>query len=458
MTSENRIEIKNEGTAGEERRFAGTRIWSVSNLLLFPETENAWIIRGLLRPDSQMLLAAPPKSGKSLLASELALALTVPFKDGETRYLFGAEPDSESKFPGLEICRPPESQTSWKVLFVSLEMREAEVAGRLRKQLRIFGHDELPSLTEKGPEPHELRFPLTHIFGLNRNGAAECNQDLQVVSIETGIDAVEIPPVTHGSARRGYDFGPFKELIMAAEPDVVIYDTLIQMHSVNENDNILMKEALRILRRLTVAKGGSDGTVGKPIAHIILHHTRKESGQFRSALSPEIMRGAGAVHGVADLVMLARPDLHRSDRLEIHISSRSSSIPNFFLQRQSDSLTHKCVPREKDDRDSGAVRLRKVILNLLKGSPGRGRKLSRESLDSAIKKEFEESGRMLRAGFETVQTRVDELLDGKSIHIVKVEQKMKANGKPRVGAVKRWPDCWFRVGEGKRVRTKVVKK
>ena len=46
-----------------------------------------------------------------------------------------------------------------------------------------------------------------------------------------------------------------QELIMEVDPDLVIYDTLIQMHSVNENDNILMKEALRILRRLTVVKG-----------------------------------------------------------------------------------------------------------------------------------------------------------------------------------------------------------
>ena len=74
--------------------------WSVPDLLRIPDSENAWIIQGLLKRGSQMLLAAPPKSGKSLLASELALALSLPFRPSEIRYLFGASPHAETKCQG----------------------------------------------------------------------------------------------------------------------------------------------------------------------------------------------------------------------------------------------------------------------------------------------------------------------------------------------------------------------
>ena len=151
--------------------------WSVPDLLRIPESSSAWIVNGLLKRGSQMLLAAPPKSGKSLLASELALSLSLPFKPNERRFLFDARPHPETKFDGLEITRPPKGKC-WRVLFVSLEMREAEVSIRLRQQLRRFGL-AAPRLAVDQNIPKKLVFPLTHVFGLPDSRANEVLQDLQ---------------------------------------------------------------------------------------------------------------------------------------------------------------------------------------------------------------------------------------------------------------------------------------
>lgn len=385
-----------------------------------------------------MLLAAPPKSGKSLLASEIALALSIPVKKGEERYLFGAEPESDTTppFPGLKIC-PSASGEGWRVLFLSLEMREPEISVRLRKQLVRFG-SAAPKLSTKIPE--KFNFPLIHVFGLPHPSAGGVKQDLQIITIRGTSGAT-------GITEDGDDFRPLQELIKDVNPDVVIYDTLIQMHGLNENDNILMKDVMRALRRLTVVDGkgeaGSERHVS--VAHIVVHHTRKESNQFRSALSPDSMRGAGAVHGVADLVMLARQDV-RPETLEVHISSRSSSIPNFFLKRDSGTLTHTWEPRRKDERISGPDMVRTVLLDLLKGARAKSRQLEYSSVKKAIASKAEQAGKKLKNSVETIQARFDELLDADLIHIVTGYQLANANNEIRKGAKFYWQDCWFQLG------------
>lgn len=448
--------------AGDKHYLKDTQAWSVSNLLSLPESDNAWIIKGLLQPKGQMLLAAPPKSGKSLLASELALALAVPFNDNgvesEVRYLFGAGPQPDGLFPGLEICRPKPPQESWRVLFLSLEMRENEVSVRLRKQLGgLFPRISVPRLQKTDPEPDKLKFDLTHVFGLIGKNSSELNQDLQIVAIENGSGNRDEPSAPAGSAIPGKDFLPLRELIMEAKPDVVIYDTLIQMHNVNENDNVLMKAVMRMVRRVTVKRSEVVEGAIDPVAHIVLHHTRKETGKFRTALSPEIMRGAGAVHGVADLVMLARQDQYKPEVLEIHISSRNSSIPNFFLKRDRKALTHAWEEKKKVEHVTSVVRLRKLMLKVLRTAGPSGRRLSQKYLNDEMESESKNSGKPLRAGPATIQARFDELRDEGAIHVVKVKQSLKTNGKPRKNAILKWQKCWLRLGPGRDTNMRVVK-
>jgi hypothetical protein len=410
-------------------------MWSVPDLLRISESEHAWIVDGLLRRGSQMLLAAPPKSGKSLLASEIALSLSLPFKTGEKRFLFDARPDPETKFPGLEIKQPPKEK-NWRVLFFSLEMREAEVSLRIRRQLGRFGL-VAPFLGVEEPAPEELTFPLLHIFGLPDSESNDVNQDLQIVQAET------VGFGQPAKTKNGDHFKALQNLVKSQNPDVVVYDTLIQLHGLNENDNIMMKSVMRTLRRLTVAETtGADGKQRtEPIAHIVLHHTRKESGQYRAQLSPEIMRGAGAVHGVADLVMLARQD-YTPGVLEVHISSRSSFIPNFFLKREEGSLTHRWFAKTTEDKVDKASRVKTIILDLLDGVDPTGKRFDIEELTAAFAAASKEFGKGFKCGKETLQKRFEELCAEGKISIAKALKEKRSN------AALKWEDCWFRPGNG----------
>lgn len=382
--------------------------WSIPDLLRLPATGYSWIIEGLLRPGNQVLLAGPPKGGKSLLASEIAISLTKPFAEGEERFLFQPKPPEESGAPGLKILKisPPKPEkgqprSSWKVLFISLEMRAPEIADRIQKQLSGLGVTA-KKLAEEEPAPESLNIPLVHVFGLATADPETLVQDLRILTV-TAADYGK-PPVTEPGA----DHKKLHDLVNEVRPDVVIYDTLIQMHDVNENDNILMKKVMRSLREISTIKT-STGT--EEIAHIVVHHTRKESGQFRAPLSPEIMRGAGSIHGTADLVMLARPDL-RSGALEIHISSRSSSIPNFYLIRNPSTLTHQLdAPKAKKDEPLPKQKQRivhRVIVELLTHEFG---ELGHATINQALAEDDEGGPLEFTVGKATIRDRITELIE-----------------------------------------------
>ena len=436
------------------KQIEGIRVFSVPDLLRLPATAHSWIIEGLLRNGSQMLLAAPPKCGKSLIASEIALALAQPFAKREERWLFHAEPEKDSlqkeAFPGLRVLPPPDGRApdvaerdggrGWRVLVLSLEMREAEVADRIQMQLKRFG---LPAkrLTEDDPDPKDLAFQLEHVFGLpgKKKGVEELKTDLDIV-VSKAEKFGQQPKVEPGP-----DFAKLRKLIVELKPEIVIIDTLIQLHSLNENDNVLMKGLMRSLRRLIVAERTGEG--GKrweePIAHIVLHHTRKESGQHYGPLTPEIMRGAGSVHGVADLVMLARK-YGKPGQLEIHISSRSSFVPNFLLTRQDDTLTHKGAPMPKKEKGEhgAAERTKTAILNFLKAHPPEGDEPIRSK---ELMEHLEHEN--LQFSEQTVGKRIKNLLDDGLIKQTATIAMINKDGSERKKAKGKWTKCQYEVTE-----------
>ncbi len=344
---------------------SNAEIKTIIDLLRLDSDENPWIVDKLLRRGAQVLLAGPPKSGKSLVANDIALAIARPFKKDEVRYLFGhgVKPHGKDEpEPPFQIHRPlPKNkgdQPGWRVLCFSLEMQPGEVSERLKKQL---GGYELPcqKLGVKD-NPPELQFTLDTIFGLRRPKSGdgdpdsqELIQDLQIVSVKQVNLSGPLKPEINETY-----FEELKAIIDSQKPDVVIYDTLIQMHDVDENNNVFMKMVMRTIRRFTVIPDKTGGKE-KPVAHIILHHTRKENAHFSGPLTADIMRGAGAVHAVADLVILIRPfpelskfapAAERNLSLEVHVSSRHSSVDNFTLVRNSDTLTYRWAPTDKTQK------------------------------------------------------------------------------------------------------------
>lgn len=350
------------------------RIWSLQELLALQGGAEKWIIQGLLKRGGQMLLAGPPKSGKTLLASEIALSLSRRFSASEDRYLFDLKPNPDEGFPGLRIQR--NGDKPWKVLFFSLEMREGEIADRLRQQCGAT---------------NGITADLHHCFGFP-GPENSLEQDLSVVEV------IQDKPGRPPKLIQGRHATAIQEIIQEIDPDVVIFDTLIQLHAVNENDNVQMKGVMRAIRKCAVVHRGRNHPP-EPVAHIILHHTRKEGGHYKAPLSPEIMRGAGAVHGVADLVMLARP-AKVYGTLEVNVSSRSSSIPNFHLIRDESTLTHRlwsevdrvAARSSVSPKERVQQRIREVFLAAIRNAGTEGRRMTGTELHELAKPLLEKEG------------------------------------------------------------------
>jgi len=408
--------------------------WLVADLLKLPASDEEWIIKGLLKKDSQMLLAAPPKSGKSLLAGQIALALSLPL-GGKPRYLFDVESPDVSGHRGFEIKAPPDGKAAYKVLFFSLEMRPPEIGFRLQKQL---GHFRIHAARLEGdaPIPDFLKFDLVHFFGFEqkakKGSARELRQDLAVVKYTQKFG--EAPDFDEDVS----DAAAVRSIITKEAPDVVIFDTLIQLHGVNENDNILMKEVMRAIRRIAVidADHQQDRHQAVPVAHIILHHTRKESGSYRAPLSPEIMRGAGAIHGVADLVMLARKIEREGvdNELEVNVSSRSSSIPNFLLLRNDKTLCYSWheqpKPKEAEKPEYDTAKAEAILEGLkrqLEGVAEPGVKLNPQLIVFALKEAAAKTGlkRLAKIGPNAIGGHIWELKQKNVLQIRMPEQSAK---------------------------------
>ena len=241
------------------------------------------------------------------------------------------------------------------------------------------------------------------------------------------------------------DFKPLQDLIKRARTSSSTTPSFAAW--AQRGDNILMKGVMRALRRVTVAeRRDKAGNVRiEPVAHVVLHHTRKESNQYRAPLSPEIMRGAGAVHGVADLVMLAR-QAKKPETLEIHVSSRSSSIPNFYVQRDRTTLTHKWVLNKKEEKISQSDLVKGEILALLEDAEEDGRRLTAAVLQKRLAEISKREARQIKSEPEYLQGRFDELVEAGDIHIVKGYVDFTAKGEMRANAKFKWADSWFALG------------
>jgi hypothetical protein len=132
------------------------------------------------------------------------------------------------------------------------------------------------------------------------------------------------------------------------------------------------------------------------------------------------MRGAGAVHGVADLVMLARQTYNKGE-LEIHVSSRNSSIPNFWLRRSGDTLVHVWQQPKTKEKVSGLSRkmviFRDVLLREVKRAGKGGLKVNPTRLSKALEIAGRKEGvNKVDAGPDTLKKRINELWQLGVIH------------------------------------------
>lgn len=234
-------------------------IRSVSELLESPDGDTqAWLIEGLIREGDQVVLAGPPKSGKSFLAFQLAMAVVQ-----------GVNHDGNAWFLKPEFTLPEVSPR--RVLFFSLEMG----AGVMRS--RLLPWKDVKSAKGKATEEiHDLKF----VFSVDGQS-----------TLNLGDQGTQV-------------FKAVKKVVEEQSPHLVIFDTFVRVHGLDENDNVRMAALMQnLLDICTIPDEAKPGTTRR-VAHVIVHHLRKPGKEFWSNASViDAVRGAGSIIGAADLIL-----------------------------------------------------------------------------------------------------------------------------------------------------------
>lgn len=203
-----------------------------------------YLIEGLIEKGDQVLLYGQPKVGKTFLAIQLACALA-----------------TQRPFLKWNV------KQKRKVLYINFEMGERVFAERISKYL------------EQPP------------CGLN--------EEKRVAFFDKQIEGQLIFSVSPRRIEILSQNKALKSLIVAENPDFIIFDTLAKLHSEDEKENNAIQGVLTEVREVCQMEN-------KPIAHMIVHHARKTSinitdnGQHLTAAE---IRGGSAIRGEADIIL-----------------------------------------------------------------------------------------------------------------------------------------------------------
>lgn len=249
--------------------------------------QEEFLVEKLIRTEDQVVLAGPPKSGKSFLTAEFCMRLA----NGAGHFLS----------PELKITRKA------RVLYFSFEMGRNVVASRIKG---------MQAALHISPAPDAEFIHVFHINGENSFNIVELNfskQGAPFASTQLPEDALRI-----------------RAVIQEIKPDFVVFDTFMRLHKVDENNNPIMAAVLKNLRKicsLDPLHPAPDGRVAKPkpIAHMIVHHTRKEAMGFSwGKPSPDSVRGAGSILAEADLIITMARD---GDAVQFDFTTRHVEPP-----------------------------------------------------------------------------------------------------------------------------------
>jgi len=295
------------------------------------------------------VLAGEPKSGKSLLASQLCLeishgreflSISLPDVPKTPIQKFGNIPPL-GRFD-VRVKDPQVTSSKWVVLYVSFEMapqimwaRAEQQAGGLKIPLLSPKIDprELPPKAYKR-DTHQAALSYFHLFELRGGRTMGINPMFKELSHSRADENAKIREEWQG-------------VLDTIRPDLIIFDSLSQLHFCDENSNLEMRDALQQLRRFCVVNetGGSDEAKTshkRSVAHIIIHHTRKEGGDQKYARKDASeMRGASSIHSEADLAITITKRHTNGDEISLSFSSRHSArLPDLRLRRNGETATY----------------------------------------------------------------------------------------------------------------------
>lgn len=221
----------------------------VKAIIKHSQQKTEWIFNDLIERGEQWIVSGAPKAGKSRFALQLALCAS----EGRSFLDF--------KCP-KKHC----------VLYVDFELSPRISASRV---LNFYKNDHSQ---------------------LSRNESFFKCSDHKQIDVNSTAECIAI-----------------KKIIETLNPDLIIWDVLARMHSVDENSNIAMIQIMQNIRQL------SHGA-----AHIVVHHARKENFGNGGA---KALRGASSIHGEADGVMALALETSKKGSHSVLFSTRAIEDP-----------------------------------------------------------------------------------------------------------------------------------
>ncbi|GLO06416.1 hypothetical protein PPUJ20005_03840 [Pseudomonas putida] len=245
------------------------------NIIKYAQMKADYIFEGLIEKGDQWIISGAPKSGKSRLALQLAIAASE-----------GVD------FLGYKC------PSKVKVLYVDLELSARVSSSRIYAAYNC----EADTL-------------------LKNNQLFVCS-DYKQIDVNSTSDCTMV-----------------EELIGWINPDLIVWDVLARMHVADENSNIAMLQVMQNVRRLS-----------KGVAHVIVHHARKEKYGNGGAKS---IRGASSIHGEADGVMSLALENARKGTHSIVFSARAVETPDkLWLNGQGLNFAPACTNQAEADSQS----------------------------------------------------------------------------------------------------------
>ncbi|MFG0356791.1 AAA family ATPase [Pseudomonas sp. zbq_11] len=246
--------------------------FGVRNIIKHAQMKADYLFEGLIERGDQWIISGAPKSGKSRLALQLAIAASE-----------GIE------FLGYKCPR------KLRVLYFDLELSARVSSSRIYASYN-FEADALLKNTQL--------FVCSDYKQIDVNSTSDCTM--------------------------------LEELIELIDPDLIVWDVLARMHVADENSNIAMLQVMQNVRRLS-----------RGIAHVIVHHARKEKYGNGGAKS---IRGASSIHGEADGVMSLALENARKGTHSLMFSTRAVETPDkLWLNGQGLIFAPACTNQGEAD-------------------------------------------------------------------------------------------------------------
>ena len=227
-------------------------------------------------------------------------------------------------FHKWEIPRKDGEPKKRKVVYVNLEM------GEQMFMIRVAWH--VLAVTK----PDSYRFPITEGSAPEDEINKKPTKD-EIIHVNEEIGdrfyftdqlrrmTLATPPPEKSNPRdtaKGLKPKDWKKILHKSfddiQPDLIVFDTLSKMHSIEEKDNNAIQNLLMLIRdiasaepKLGEAAGSTNGARRRRIArrhhiaHVIVHHARKQAGDFKggSSISLDAIRGGSAIRAEADVII-----------------------------------------------------------------------------------------------------------------------------------------------------------